>query len=152
MSYSAAAGRAQILSELGEATQHIGVALTALGDAYDWLDEQSGDRLEEQLFRPTQRAYGRAQRTHSEFAERYGLEGRQFEPAGHAGRLGDTRGALTRAGEELQTADRTLATLQDSMLPVDVGDPALRAGLSEVRELIGPVPGGTREFLRTFGR
>ena len=45
-----------------------------------------------------------------------------------------------------------LATLQDSMLPVEVGDPELRAGLSAVRESIGPLPGRARELLRTLGR
>jgi hypothetical protein len=152
MSYSSADARAQILSELAAATEHVAATLAALGDAYEWLDEQSADRLEEQLFRPAQRAYGRAQRTYAEFAERYGLPARRFEPAGPSGRPGDTRGALARAGEGLHAADATLATLQDSMLPVDVGDPALRAGLAEVRELIGPLPGRAREFVRTFGR
>ena len=38
------------------------------------------------------------------------------------------------------------------MRPVEVGDPELRAGLAEVREIVGGVSGQGREFLRTFGR
>ncbi len=49
-------------------------------------------------------------------------------------------------------ADETLSTLQDSMLPVEVGDPELRAGLAEVRVGLAEVEGHARDFLRTFGR
>ena len=49
-------------------------------------------------------------------------------------------------------ADIVLAELQDSMMPVEVGDPELRAGLAEVRELLGDVTARAREFTRTLGR
>ncbi|HSO97370.1 MAG TPA: hypothetical protein VLP43_00325 [Solirubrobacteraceae bacterium] len=152
MSYSTADGRAQVLAELERATDAIGRALTSLGDAYEWLDEGTADRMESELFRPAQAAYGRAQRTHSEFSKRSGRTAVHFDPAGHTGHPGDARGALERASAALSEADATLATLQDSMLPVEVGDPELRAGLSGVRELIGPLPGRVRELLRTLGR
>ena len=57
-----------------------------------------------------------------------------------------------RAVEAVADADRRIAELQDSMLPVESGDAELRAGLSEVRELLGSVPVGAREFLRALGR
>jgi hypothetical protein len=38
------------------------------------------------------------------------------------------------------------------MAPVEVGDPELRAGLSEVRELLGDVSNRAHEFTRTLGR
>jgi hypothetical protein len=38
------------------------------------------------------------------------------------------------------------------MMPVEVGDPELRAGLAEVRELLGDVRARAREFVRTLGR
>jgi hypothetical protein len=38
------------------------------------------------------------------------------------------------------------------MLPVEVGDADLRAGLSEVRRLIGDVPGRATQFVRILGR
>ena len=38
------------------------------------------------------------------------------------------------------------------MRPVEVGDPELRAGLAEVRELVGDLRARAREFMRTFGR
>ena len=50
------------------------------------------------------------------------------------------------------SADRILAELQDSMLPVEVGDPLLRAGLEEVRSLLGAVAASARELVRVFGR
>jgi hypothetical protein len=54
--------------------------------------------------------------------------------------------------ESVQGADDTLAGLQDSLLPVEVGDEALRAGLSRVRLLISPVPVASARLVRTLGR
>jgi hypothetical protein len=128
------------------------VALAALGAAYEQLDEQSADRLEEELFRPVQTAYGRAQRTHTGFAERHGLSTRKFEPAAAGHPSQGVRGYLERAVEAVDEADILLAELQDSMRPVEVGDTELRSGLAQVRELVGDLRGRTREFVRTLGR
>ena len=49
-------------------------------------------------------------------------------------------------------ADERLSELQDSMRPVEVGDPELRAGLAEVREALGTVQERAEAFLRTLGR
>jgi X-X-X-Leu-X-X-Gly heptad repeat protein len=38
------------------------------------------------------------------------------------------------------------------MLPVEVGDQQLRAGLTQVREQLGKVRSGARELVRTLGR
>ena len=61
-----------MLDRVAEATDELSVALAALGAAYEQLDTNTADRLEEQLFRPPQLAYGRARRVHSGFAERVG--------------------------------------------------------------------------------
>ena len=45
-----------------------------------------------------------------------------------------------------------LAELQDSMMPVEVGDRELRAGLSETRESIAELPARARRLMRTQGR
>ena len=45
-----------------------------------------------------------------------------------------------------------LATLQDSPLAIEVGDVDLRAGLAEVRGLIGPLPRQARDLVRALGR
>lgn len=151
MSFTTAEGRRQVLDDLAAGTDQIGLALAALGEAYERLDEQTGDRLEEQLFRPVQAAYGRAKRTHSEFASRTGLRGTTFlDP--DPGLPSEPRDEIARAVDQVALADETLAGLQDSMLPVEVGDPELRAGISEVRSLIAPVPVRARELLRTLGR
>jgi len=152
MSYSSSDGRTQILSELERATEGIGSALTELGDAYEWLDEAMADRMEAELFRPVQAAYGRAQRTHSAFSQRHGRAPIVFASGGHHGHPGDARGAIERAAAALTQADELLGTLQDSMLPVEVGDPELRAGLTAVRETISPLPGQARQLLRMLGR
>jgi hypothetical protein len=152
VSYSEADARVQVLSELQRAGEAIGTALTALGEAYEWLDEQTADRLEDELFRPVQAAYGRAQRTHAEFAARHQLAAAVFPPPGTFGRPGDARAAIGRATDALGQAEDTLSTLQDSMLPVEVGDPELRSGLSAVREMIGSLQGRARELLRVLGR
>ena len=54
-------------------------ALARLGVAYEELDESRGDLLEERLFGPVQKAYGRLRRAHSSFAGRSGLPARSFE-------------------------------------------------------------------------
>lgn len=151
MSFTTAEGRKQVLDDLAEGAEQIGAALAALGEAYERLDEQTGDRLEEQLFRPVQAAYGRAKRTHTEFSTRSGMRVRTFADPGLA-LPSEPRDEIARAVDQVQLADETLAGLQDSMLPVEVGDPELRAGLSEVRSLIAPVPARARELLRTLGR
>ena len=137
---------------MAEAIDELSVALAALGAAYEQLDEQSADRLEELLFRPVQAAYGRAKRTHAGFASRHGLEGRSFAQASAGLPSQGVKGFLERADESVGEADAILADLQDSMRPVEVGDPELRAGLAAVRELLGGVRAQGREFLRTFGR
>jgi hypothetical protein len=152
MAYVAREAREDLLETVAQATDAIGLALAALGAAYEQLDERSGDRLEETLFRPVQVAYGRAKRTHAAFAERHGLAGRSFEPASAGLPSQGVKGFVDRALEAVAEADHILAELQDSMMPVEVGDPELRAGLAEVRELVGGVRGQGREFLRTFGR
>lgn len=152
MAYTTAEARAQILDELAAAADRIGIALSALSDAYEWVDESTADRLEQELFHSVQAAYGRAQRTHGEFARRHGLAGRSFSQPSAGTRPGDARAAIERAGEELREADELLASLQDSMLPVEVGDQELRAGLTQVRDLISGLPHRAHDLLRTLGR
>jgi hypothetical protein len=62
------------------------------------------------------------------------------------------RGFIDNAVASVDEADTELAELQDSMMPVEVGDAELRAGLAEVRELLGDVRARAREFTRTLGR
>jgi hypothetical protein len=152
MAYTTAEGREQVLSDLAVAIDHIADALACLGEAYEQLDEQHGDVLEEQLFRPVQSAYGRAQRTYSEFASRTQLRARTFSPHSPGAQSQSVRDLIDRAGDAAYDADQAIADLQDSMLPVEVGDPELRAGLSQVRETLSAVPGRARDLMRTVGR
>jgi hypothetical protein len=152
MAYVTREAREELLETIAAATDELGVALAALGAAYEQLDEQTADRLEEQLFRPVQLAYGRGKRTHSGFAERHGLAGRTFEPASAGPVSQSVRDLLERALDSVASAEEMLVELQDSMRPVEVGDAPLRAGLAEVRELIGQLPDRAREFTRTLGR
>jgi hypothetical protein len=153
MAYAAADGRQQLLDTLADATDELGLALAALGEAYEQLDEHTGDVLEEQLFRPVQLAYGRASRAHCQFAARHNMEIRTFDAQEHAGlpSLG-AKGFIESAVEAIREADGTLSTLQDSLLPVDVGDAQVRAELSDLREIMGPLPQRARELVRTIGR
>jgi hypothetical protein len=152
MAYTTAEGRERVLDELAAATEQIASALARLGAAYEQLDEQHADDLEEQLFRPVQLAYGRAQRTHSEFAGRSNLRSRSFDPHSPGLQSQSVQELLERAAEDTEDADQLIAELQDSMLPVEVGDPELRAGLSQVREALAPVPGRARALVRLVGR
>jgi hypothetical protein len=152
MAYSASEARQELLDTLAEAADELGFALACLSEAYDNLDTRNADRLEEELFRPVQVAYGRAQLAHSEFAARHGLPGRTFEqpPAG-VSPTGVT-GFIHQAVEAISEADLALTALQDSMLPVEVGDAALRSGLVAVRDRVRGLPERARELLRTLGR
>jgi hypothetical protein len=152
VSYSAADARKQLLDTTAQAIDELGLALASLTEAYEMLDENSADQLERGLFRPVQRAYGRAKRTHAEFAERHGLPGRDFEPPAPGAPSRGARGFIDAAVQAAASADTMLATLQDSMLPVEVGDADLRAGLEEVRALLGGVGPKAHELLRTLGR
>jgi hypothetical protein len=151
VSFSAAEGRTQLLEDLAGATERIGAAIGALEQAYEQLDEHTAEELESELFRPAQAAYGRAQRTHAEFAKRSDLPRRAF-PAPAPGLPQSAGEQLARAAEQLELADAALATLQDSLLPVEVGDRELRAGLAQVRTLIAPLPARARAMMRTVGR
>jgi hypothetical protein len=150
--YTTADARQQLLDTLAQATDELATALASLSEAYELLDENTGERLEQAIFRPVQTAYGRAKRTHAEFADRHGLPPRAFEPAVPGAPSQGARGFIDGAVQAVATADSTLATLQDSMLPVEVGDAQLRAGLAQVRALIGDVGASARELARTLGR
>jgi hypothetical protein len=152
MAYVTAEARQQLLDIVASAIEEIGSALASLGEAYEQLDDQSADRLEAELFRPIQAAYGRAKRTHAGFAERHDLPGRAFEPAPLGVPSRGVKGFLDSAVEAVGRADGALSTLQDSMLPVEVGDAELRAGLAEVRGLLDGLAGRTRQFVRLLGR
>jgi hypothetical protein len=147
-----AEGRQQLLEALGEATDAIGFALASLGAAYEQLDVNRADQLEEELFRPVQLAYGRARRLHADFAQRHGLPGRQFEAASPGLPSTGPKGFIENAVTAIGRVDRGLAELQDSLLPVEVGDEELRAGLAGLRELVGDLTRRAREVGRTIGR
>lgn len=152
MSYSANEARRQLLDDIADATDQLALAVAALTEAYEELDEQTADRLEEELFRPVQSAYGRLRRTHAEFAERHRLPSRGFERSSGGMHSGDPRVYVERAVDAIERADQGLADLQDSMMPVEVGDRELREGLSEVRETISELPARARRLMRAQGR
>jgi hypothetical protein len=152
MAYSTVEARRELLDDVAQSIDQLAVALAALGEAFEQLDDFNADRLEGELFRPVQLAYGRAQRTHADFAARHGLPGRTFAPASPLLPSNGAKGLVTAAVDAIGHADTTLATLQDSMRPVEVGDAELRAGLSEVRRLIAPLPSRAAQLVRVFGR
>lgn len=152
MAYTSESARRQLLDELAQAVDQLGVALAALGEAYDEVDERTADVLEAELFRPVQAAYGRARRTHWNFAQRHRLEPTEFGDGSAGVHSADPRVYVERAIEAAERADHVIAEMQDSLLPVEVGDRELRDGLTEIRELIAPVPAKGRALLRTIGR
>ena len=152
MSYTTAEARQQLLDAIAVAIDELAVALASLGVAYEQLDDAHADELEEQLFRGVQRAYGRAKRTHAQFAERHALTVRAVEtPPSRAPSTG-VKALIEGAVESVARAENELVALQDSLMPIEVGDAELRAGLSEVRELVAGLPQRARAFVRTFGR
>lgn len=152
MAYSSADARQDLLDAVADSIDDLARGLAALGAAYELLDEHKADTLEEAMFGPVQKAYGRARRTHTDFANRHGLPTRTFEMPEAGAPSGGLKGYLEDAVAAVTSADATLATLQDSMMPIEVGDAALRAGLANVRELVDEVPQRARALTRTFGR
>lgn len=151
MSYTNESGRRQILDDSGVAATDLAEALAALGEAYDLLDEHTADQMEDVLFKPTQAALGQLKRTLTEFAARYGLAAPSFATA-RVPAPTDPHTTLERVADLVQGADDTLAELQDTLLPVEVGDAELRAGLSRTRTLIGRVPASAEGLIRMLGR
>ncbi len=152
MAMTALEARQQILDDLAGANDQLGLALACLGEAFEQLDVMSAERLEDGLYRPVQRAYGRGKRTHAQFAQRFELQGDVFDPPAPGRASQGARSFVERAAEAAAEADRRLAGLQDSMLPIEAGDAELRAGLSETRALLAEVPLTTSRFLSTLGR
>jgi len=152
VAYSADEARGQLLDDLAAAIDHLAFALACVGEAYDELDERAADVLEAEVFKPLQAAYGRAKRTHTEFARRYRLPERSFEERSPGTHSADPRVYLDRTVEAIEQGDHAIAELQDSMMPVEVGDTELRAGLSETRSLIAELPARGRRLLRALGR
>lgn len=152
MARSALEDREQILADLAIAIEQLTLASACLGQAYELLDEVTGDRLEDELFRPVQRALGRAKRTQSQFAERFDLRGYEFDPVSAGLASQGVKVLVDRAVEAAGAAAQAIADLQDSMLPIEAGDAELRSGLAEARELAEELPGRARGFLRTLGR
>src|SRR5256885_3805456 len=122
MAYVTAEARQQLLDDVAAATDTIGIALACLGEAYEQLDEHSADRLEEELFRPVQLAYGRARRTHAEFAKRYRMPGRAFAPGATRGASGGVPGLLDAAVAAVGEADAPPARLDEPRKPDPGGD------------------------------
>jgi len=152
MTYTTAEGRQQILDALAVAADEIGVALALLSEAYEHIDEHAAERLEDELFQPIRTAYGRAKRTHADFAQRHELPGHTFQSPSPVAPSNGAKGLIDAAVDAAGRADAALIELQDSMLPVEVGDAELRSALAEVRGLLSGVRSHARELVRTLGR
>src|SRR5215208_392990 len=152
MGITTAEARQQILDDLAAALDQLGLAVACLSEAFEQLAVDAADQLEAGLYRPVQRAYGRGQRTHAQFAQRIGLGGDTFTPPSAGPSSQGVKELVQKMAAALTDADRRLAELQDSMLPIEAGDAELRSGLSEVRELLEKVPTKAAQFLRTLGR
>jgi len=152
MAYTDAEARHELLDAFADAIERIAFALAALGAAYEQLDEHNADRLEEELFGPVQRAFGRAKTAYGQFAERYDLPSRSFATPDPGIPSTGAKGFIDSAVSAVAEADAALSELQDSSLPTEVGDVELRASLTEVRESLDGVRRRARELERTLGR
>lgn len=152
MAYTSAEARQELLDSFAGAIEQIGFALSDLGAAYEQLDERNADRLEAELFRPVQLAYGRAKSTYAQFADRHGMTSRTFEAPAPGIPSTGVKGFIDNAVSAVSAADGALSALQDSSLPSEVGDVELRAALTDIRELLGGVRQRAREIERTLGR
>ena len=142
----------QILGDLQSAIEALDLAVACIGEAYEHLDEESQDRLDSTLFRPIQRAYGQAKKTQARFAEQTGASTLDPEPAGPGLASQGAQSFIEQAVEAAADGDSAISDLQDSMLPIEFGDPELRASLAAIREPLAEVPRAAQEFIRTLGR
>jgi hypothetical protein len=152
MAYTSAEGREELLERFAEAIEHIGHALAALGAAYEQLDERNADRLEDELFGPVQRAYGRAKTAYAQFAGRHAMPSRSFATPAPGIPSTGAKGFIDSAVADVAAADAVLSELQDSSLPTEVGDVELRAALTDVRSGLAGMRQRARELERTLGR
>jgi hypothetical protein len=152
MAYTAAEAQQELLDSLAGAVDEIGFALASLGAAYEQLDASTAEKLEDELFGPVQKAYGRAKRAHTDFAARHALPPRVFEQPEPGLPSSRAKGFIEDAVEAIRVADQALAEVQDDDRMLENGDAELRAGLTGVRELLGPAPHAARELLRALGR
>ena len=152
MAISTREAREEILAQLGAAIERIAFAGACLSEAYEQLSVMAADRMEADLYSPLQRAYGRAKRTRSQFAERTSTEAPALveQAAGRSSQ--GAKAFIERAAGAATQADGLIADLQDTGMAIESGDAELRAGLAEIRDLLGPVPAAARNFLRTLGR
>ena len=152
MTQTTAEAQQELLAAVAAAARHLGLALAALGAASEQLDEHHGEQVEDRLFRPVQSAYGVARRAHDRFAERHGLPRRR--PAAPPAALASAgpRMLIDQAAVDVGQADQALTTLQDSMLPVEVGDTELRGALADVRGAIGNFGADARAVVSRIGR
>ena len=152
MAITAEEARNRILDDLAGAIDQTGLAVSSLGEAFEQLPDAAGARLESELFRPVQRAYAFGVRTHSGFAARHGHASASFDLPSPGLSSQGVAVLVQNAAEAAAGAERKLAELQDSMLPVESGDGELRSGLADVRDLLAGIPQAAREFQRTLGR
>ncbi|MBV9310222.1 MAG: hypothetical protein JOZ73_05290 [Solirubrobacterales bacterium] len=152
MAYTESEARQQLLDDLGTAIDKLAVALSLLGVAYEQLDERTSEQLEAGLFRPVQLTYGRLQRTHGAFADRSGIPRRTFSPAAPGAPSQSPVQLLESAADVIGQSDEAIAALQDSMLPVEVGDVELRHGLADARLTLDGLPLRAHELVRVVGR
>ena len=152
MSFTTAEARDRIIGDLEAAEEELGLAVAALGEAFELLATGSADRLEDELFRPVQKAYVRTKRTRTGFAKRVAHDTDEPERKQPGPPSQGAKGFVQQAAASAGQADLILSELQDSMMPVEGGDAELRAGLSEIRELLTPVRTSAGSFLRTLGR
>jgi len=152
MTYTSDEGRRELLGATAEAADTIAVALAALGEAYELVSDDAADRLEDELFGPVQAAFGRAKSTYGKFAGQHGLPNRTFGGASAGLPSTGAKGFIDEAVAAVANADGTLAELQDSGLPGEVGDVELRTGLRDIRAKLGDVARNARAIERTLGR
>ena len=152
MTYTELEGREGLLDGMERATELIGASLEALTAAYDLVDDDTAERLEERLFGPVQQAYGRSKRTLAGFASRHGLPSRTLNPPEEPSPSAAARELIQGAGRSAVEADQALAGVQDERSFVEVGDAELRSDLAGVRAAIAPVPQQAALMLRTLGR
>ena len=141
MAVSAAEARGRIISDLAGAIAQLGFGTACLGEAYEQLDDATADRLEAELFRPIQKAYGRAKRTQSSFAGRFGLEATALAAASPGSAIAGGEGLRHPGGHRRRRRPTAGSpSCRTRCCRSRPATPSCAPGLAEVRELLDGVP------------
>ena len=153
MTYTSDEGRRELLGATAEAADTIGVALAALGAAYELVDDDTARSAGVGAVRAGAGGVRAGEAGHARVRGAARAAASAFAVADAGRAFGAARAATSsRRSRRSSTPTTSSPSCRTRCCPVEVGDPELRAALADVRTRLGEVPVRAAELLRTLGR